>query len=215
MPDRGLGQLLDPEANQLPGKTLPSYAFSQARCTLSFCDGARKIVTTFKDAGEQRLAPLIARLMAQAAKGRQGPAPLATEARTAPEASQPSPPQLLEDWSVRCQALVPVPISRASLRTRGFDHMAAVSQELSRLLGLPLVDALRTRPGSLDQRHLSQDQRSQNQRNRFFTVTSGLPHSVLLADDVLTTGATVNSATEALLSAGAKEVLVLTLARVW
>ena len=72
------------------------------------------------------------------------------------------------------------------------------------------------RPRSRDQRKLTRTQRLANLSGRM-TLLAGatVPDTVILVDDVCTTGATLYSAAEALQSGGAKTVYGLTFARAW
>ena len=150
---------------------------------------ARGIVTGFKDGGERRLGLQIARLMDRAI-----------------------PPS----WKT-ADALTYVPPDKKALRRRGFDHMAIVTSELSRLTGLPLRPLLRKLPTS--------DQRGLERRERFSNMEGAIrplppnpgtppPRRVVLIDDVYTTGATLFAACDALHEAGVREIRCATFARV-
>ena len=111
-------------------------------------------------------------------------------------------------------ALVPIPLHRGRLLRRGYDQAGLLSRALSHATGLPLRSALlrRVRP-TRRQVGLTEAQRTEN-LHQAFAVTAPLPASpLLLVDDVLTTGATAQAASDALRAAGARAVYVLTLAR--
>jgi predicted amidophosphoribosyltransferase len=86
--------------------------------------------------------------------------------------------------------------------------------------GLRINPLLMKRPHE-DQRRLGREGRKRNMRAAFSLkegVESRLPatmRNIILVDDVFTTGATLSAATEVLLAAGAKEVRVVTVCRVW
>lgn len=112
--------------------------------------------------------------------------------------------------------VIPVPLHPARLRTREFNQSLLLADRIARRLGLPLsferLERIReTRP----QTELDRADRAQNVRRAFAVRDSeGLKSCrVLLIDDVLTTGATVNDCARALRRAGAASVTVLTLAR--
>jgi len=112
--------------------------------------------------------------------------------------------------------VVPVPLHPKRRRERGFNQAALLSRDLSRLIAIPccentLVRARDTAP----QVGLSDSERFRNVRQAFRCAHPGdvARKKVLMVDDVMTTGATVCSAGEALLDAGALRVSVLTLAR--
>ncbi len=113
-------------------------------------------------------------------------------------------------------AIVPVPLHRSRQRERGFNQSAVLAGALGRLLGLPVREALllrhrKTRP----QTGLTFAQRRLNVRGAF-AVRAGVTIDklrILLVDDVYTTGATAHACARALRRAGARSVVVLTVAR--
>ena len=105
-------------------------------------------------------------------------------------------------WDV--DALVWVPGRRDDIRRRGFDHARAISQELSRLLGIPSIPALHRTGARRDQAGLGAEQRRANLAGAFRATTT--PPRVAIVDDVMTTGATLSEAGRALRAAGAVRV---------
>lgn len=169
----------------LERKTLP---FSACVCTTVYSAGAARLITTYKDRGEQRLGPIIADLMAQ----------------TIPPA-----------WNRELAAIIAIPSSARALRRRGFDHTEKIANQLSLKTELPSVKAFK-RPCSKDQRALSKRERAANMEERFSLCADfPTPKSVLLIDDVLTTGSTLCAASDALHQAGVEEIRCATFARVW
>ncbi|MBV8881932.1 MAG: ComF family protein [Planctomycetaceae bacterium] len=108
--------------------------------------------------------------------------------------------------------IVPVPMSRWKLLFRGYNAAGLLAERLSRYSGIPVSGTLlrkikRTKP----QAELEREERLRNPQGAY--RSSPVRGSVLLVDDVLTTGATANACTEALLAAGASEVHVGVIAR--
>lgn len=116
----------------------------------------------------------------------------------------------------RPEALVPLPLHRSRLRGRGFDQAFELAKPLARTLCLPLLDdvLLRVRD-TAPQSRLDAPARRRNLR-RAFAVRPGaaLPAHVALVDDVMTTGATLHAAADALLRAGVVRVDAWVCARV-
>lgn len=116
------------------------------------------------------------------------------------------------DW----QAIVPVPLHPVKERERGFNQAERLARHLSRATGLPLnTKALRRVKHTTSQTRLTRAQRADNLRGAF-AVVSGERRSgerLVLVDDVMTTGATLNAAATALRRAGAEAVCAWTLAR--
>ena len=110
--------------------------------------------------------------------------------------------------------LVPVPLHPARLRERGFNQAELLARELARLLDAPLsTGALRrTKDTSSQVATSTRAERLQNVREAFAPTDGVDGATVVLVDDVTTTGATLLAAAQALLSAGAARVYGLTFA---
>ncbi|WP_292016653.1 ComF family protein [Marinobacter sp. HL-58] len=113
----------------------------------------------------------------------------------------------------RPDLLVASPMHPARLRRRGFNQAADIAEQVSKHAGIPWTTRLvtrnrRTRP----QRGLDREQRLANLRG-IFQVNATPPPRLAIIDDVVTTGATARSLTEALIKAGAEDVQVWALAR--
>lgn len=110
--------------------------------------------------------------------------------------------------------VIPVPLHSKRLRKRGFNQSLRLVRTIfpHAPLGMDILTrTLNTKP----QTELSMKERLRNVRNAFETA-SPLPEGVetiLLLDDVYTTGSTVRACAKALKKAGAKEVHVFTVAR--
>lgn len=125
---------------------------------------------------------------------------------------------IAEQWAsalpAGAEALVPVPLSPARERERGFNQAALVAERLGAVLGLPvrprwLRRARPTRPQS----DLSAGERRVNVRDAFTAAPAVAGRHLIVVDDVLTTGATAAECARALKRAGAREVGVLAVAR--
>lgn len=170
-------------------------AFDRARAAMRYGDVARRLVAGFKYADRLHLAPALAQWLARAA------APLLDGAGS---------PGLI----------VPTPLHRRRLVARRFNQSAMLAQGLARLSGVPVaLDALERRRATPPQAAL----RSAAGRRRNVAGAFRVPphrralvegRIILLVDDVLTTGATVEACARALRAAGAARVDATTLARV-
>ena len=110
--------------------------------------------------------------------------------------------------------IVPVPLSRRRLFWRKFNQAAVLAHAIGRRSGLPVATAvLRRRRATRPQVGLTRAQRRANVEGAFAVskrrraLIEG--HNILLIDDVITTGATVNACARALKRAGAARVDVL------
>jgi ComF family protein len=123
--------------------------------------------------------------------------------------------ELLADADV----IVPVPLHRARLWWRRFNQAMALSAVISRLSGVASDPFLLARvKRTQSQVGLTKPQRGENLQGAFRVPDDAKSRlkdkRVLLVDDVITTGATANAASRALLRGGAKAVDVLAFARV-
>lgn len=110
--------------------------------------------------------------------------------------------------------IVPVPLSIKRLRERGFNQSLLIARVLSKELKIPLLmDVLIKKKETPPQVSLSAKERLSNLRNAFEVRGDVKGLRLFLVDDVMTTGATVTECSKQLIKAGAKEVVVLTLAR--
>ena len=159
---------------------------------MEFTEASGRIVRTFKDHGERRLASVIADFMARA---------------------------LPPEWSFDVVTFVPATL--AAYRYRGFDHAGLIASELATRADVPCLQLL-ARPRTRDQRTLGASGRIANLAGSFKPIRNderngrpaATPSRILLVDDVYTTGATLCAATDALRSGGIQEVRCLTFARV-
>jgi ComF family protein len=165
--------------------------FARARAVFRYDAASRHLVLGFKHGDRTHGAPAFGAWLARAA------GPLAAEA----------------------DLVVPVPLHRWRLFRRRYNQAALLAHALGNATGLPCVPDLLTRVlATPSQGRLSRTRRRINVRGAFALAPARAElvkgRRVLLVNDVLTTGATVNSATRCLLRAGAGAVDVLTLARV-
>ncbi|RDJ20832.1 ComF family protein [Bosea caraganae] len=165
--------------------------FQRARAVCRFDGTARELVHKLKYGDRTELALTLGRMMTQAGH------------------------ELLAEAGL----IVPVPLHRTRLWTRRFNQAAALAKVLSERSGVALAPTALTRVKRTKQQvGLTRPQRADNLQGAFKVLPAMKPaiegRRVLLVDDVLTTGATANAAARALLRAGARQVDMLTFARV-
>jgi len=125
---------------------------------------------------------------------------------------------LLRDWE-RCRfpvdMVVAVPLHPQRQKERGYNQSHLLAMEFGRATGIPVAkDALRRTRHTLPQVTLTAAERWQNVQGAFQGEPSALAgKSVLLIDDVCTTGATLEACARAALDAGARTVWAMTLCR--
>ena len=113
--------------------------------------------------------------------------------------------------AVEIDSVVPVPLSAARLRTRGYNHAAEVARHLlPGKLDLALCERSRDTPPQMD---LPFAERRRNVRGAFRCTRALAGASVAVVDDVMTTGATLNELARTLKGAGAARVVNWVVAR--
>ncbi|MCS6967024.1 MAG: ComF family protein [Cytophagales bacterium] len=126
--------------------------------------------------------------------------------------------QLLQtDINSQFDCLVPVPLHRQRLKQRGYNQAACFAQGISQVVGLPLREDLVARiKMTSSQVGMDKQQRLQNIADAF-EVTAKEQVSqlrILLVDDIVTTGATIEACAMPLVKAGCQKIGVLALANV-
>jgi len=117
------------------------------------------------------------------------------------------------NWKV--EILIPVPLGHSRLRERGYNQVALVTRPLSYELGIEYAPhGLKKVKDTRTQVGLNVAQRRENVREAYQADPSVVNRrSVLIVDDVATTGSTIESCTHALILAGAAEVYAISIAR--
>lgn len=121
----------------------------------------------------------------------------------------------LKNEGLKIHAIVPVPIHENKLLERGFNQSYLIARELGKRTGRPVVDCLVRTRDTTAQYNLDRAQRHMNILDAF---SVGLMYnidkykSILLVDDVYTTGSTSDECSRILKQAGADKVYVVTAA---
>jgi ComF family protein len=167
-------------------------AYDRARAALRYDDGARRLILAFKHADRTDTGPAFGVWLARAGA------------------------ELLAD----AELIAPVPLHRWRLLQRGYNQAAILARALARESGLRLI------PDLLQRQRATRSQQGLSGQARLDNVTAGAfrvhpwhrrrveDRLVLLVDDVLTTGATASACARVLRRGGARQVDLLTLARV-
>ena len=166
--------------------------YETARAAIAYDDTSKSMVLKFKHADQLYLAPTFAFWMKRAA------------------------PEWLSDENA---ILVPVPLHRHRLFMRRYNQSALLAQALGRQNGTAvLLDGLRRHRATQPQGAMTREQRFRNVSGAFRVPQKAKEKingkTVILVDDVQTTGATLSACAKVLQAAGAGKVRVLTLMRV-
>ncbi len=166
-------------------------AYDRARAAVRYDEVARALVHGFRYGDRLDLAPMMGRWMARAGH------------------------EVLQD----ADGLVPVPLHWRRLWARRFNQSAALCGAISEVSGVAVLHEALNRVRATEQQvGLSKDQRTANVQGAFKVLPARKAdvkgRRLILVDDVLTSGATVDTCAKALLRAGAAHVDVLVFARV-
>jgi ComF family protein len=165
-----------------------AFAFSRVRAALRYTGDVRRLVHAFKFDYQSGLAPRLAQPLLAAWQRLDFPAGL----------------------------IVPVPLTGMHRRQRGFNQSALLARELSHASNVPVVEALQRRHAHGRQaQSRSALERWRNVEDAFAPARGAnvAGKSIVLVDDIITTGATLDACARALLAAGAAGVAAVTLAR--
>lgn len=110
--------------------------------------------------------------------------------------------------------VVPVPMHPSKLRARGYNQAELLARRFARSKGLSFRrDLLHKTRDNRTQSQLPKSERAANVRGAFAASERAHGHSILLIDDICTTGETLRACAAALRKAGAARVCALTVAR--
>jgi len=189
------GRHLDSQAiekNTCPScsKCKANFYFDRAFSPCTYTGSIKKLIHEFKYSGKDYLGKPLGKLMQT----------------------------FIRDYQLPIQHLdfiIPIPLHRSRQREREFNQAEILSQEVAREFDKQvLTDALIRVKRTQTQTELTFRERCQNVEESFAVTKPELikDTNLLLIDDVLTTGATSNEAAKCLKSAGARKILLLTLA---
>ena len=161
--------------------------FQQMRSAFVYEGVARDAVIALKFRGLSSIAPLMAAMMAER----------------------------ILDWGPPVDIIAHVPLASRRKKERGYDQAGLLAKELSKHLKLPheprALKRIRHTVSQVDQP--DEDARRRNVADAFSAGSRSVEGSVLLVDDVVTTGSTLDACAEVLASGGGGPVYALTFAR--
>ncbi len=120
--------------------------------------------------------------------------------------------RLVNELGWRPDLLVPVPLHRSRLRSRGYNQSAKIAAVVESSLAIPYGSVIVRTRATVSQVGLDADGRRENVLGAFGCSHDLRDLAVLLIDDVVTTGATLDACAEACRNAGAAEVWAATVA---
>lgn len=117
----------------------------------------------------------------------------------------------VERW--KPEVLIPIPVHPARYRSRGFNQADELARRLTELWGIPTETGLLLRKKrTVAQKKLTPEERLKNLQKAFAAADrqDQMPRTVLLIDDIYTTGSTMEACSRVLLASGVEKVYFLT-----
>lgn len=116
------------------------------------------------------------------------------------------------NWPV--EMIIPVPLGRQRHKERGYNQVGMIARPLAMALEIKYApNGLMRSRETRSQVGLTRQERKENVHGAFAAGTGVKSKTILLMDDVSTTGSTLSSGAQALINAGAGDVYALTVAR--
>ena len=163
------------------------HVYDEGRAALVYDEYMSKSIYRFKYNGKREFAGFYGRIMYERLAG------------------------MIRSWKI--DVIVPVPVHISKLRKRGYNQAYLLAKELSKRLKIPVNDRLVLRSAATAvQKELGAKER-QNNLKKAFNVTQNVVEldTVLIVDDIYTTGATIDAVARCLKGAGVKNVYFVSL----
>jgi ComF family protein len=122
--------------------------------------------------------------------------------------------KISEEFSDHIDAVTFIPMTRRKERERGFNQAKLLAGAFAKHFHLPLIEALKKTRETRPQASLKSNERLTNLEAAFQLASPPECANIVLIDDVVTTGTTVETASKALREGGYEKIFVVTLARV-
>ena len=123
---------------------------------------------------------------------------------------------LIKDKKIRgADFIIPVPLHKVKKRSRGFNQSELLARKISQISGISVIDNVFIRKRYTENQSLLPiDERAKNVEGAFELINSDILQgkNLVLVDDIITTGSTVNECIKVLMEAGSGSVTALTAA---
>lgn len=162
-----------------------SLYFDRAISCIEYCDKSKVLVLSLKYYGNTYMSKYIAQVMRDK----------------------------LEFEQLSADYIIPVPLHKKRMRTRGFNQAEKIASYLSEYTNIPTIDCVKRNRNTKRLYALNKFQREKELKNAF-EVKDGseeiIGKKIILVDDIFTTGTTVNEISKKLKIYGVDEIIVLT-----
>ncbi|MGL6105556.1 MAG: ComF family protein [Romboutsia sp.] len=163
-----------------------SFYFDKAISCIEYTDISKKIIFKFKYKNSTYISRYIASIMKEK----------------------------LELENLKFEYILFVPLHKKRLRKRGFNQTQKIAKDLSKLINTPVLDKIERKIYTKKLFKLSKEQRYKELKNTFILKDKEQElknKNILIVDDILTTGSTVNEISKILKLNGVNKVFVITL----
>ena len=162
-----------------------NFYFDRAISCIEYCDKSKVLVLSLKYYGNTYMSRYIAQVMRDK----------------------------LEFEQISADYIIPVPLHKKRMRTRGFNQAEKIASYLSDYTKIPIIDCIKRNRNTKRLYALNKFQREKELKNAF-EVKDGseeiIGKKIILVDDIFTTGTTVNEISKKLKIYGVDEIIVLT-----
>ena len=162
-----------------------NFYFDRAISCIEYCDKSKVLVLSLKYYGNTYMSRYIAQVMRDK----------------------------LEFEQISANYIIPVPLHKKRMRTRGFNQAEKIASYLSDYTKIPIIDCIKRNRNTKRLYALNKFQREKELKNAF-EVKGGsekiIGKRIILVDDIFTTGTTVNEISKKLKIYGVDEIIVLT-----
>ena len=162
-----------------------NFYFDRAISCIEYCDKSKVLVLSLKYYGNTYMSRYIAQVMRDK----------------------------LEFEQLSADYIIPVPLHKKRMRTRGFNQAEKIASYLSDYTEIPIIDCIKRNRNTKRLYALNKFQREKELKNAF-EVKDGneeiIGKKIILVDDIFTTGTTVNEISKKLKIYGVDEIIVLT-----
>ena len=162
-----------------------NFYFDRAISCIEYCDKSKVLVLSLKYYGNTYMSRYIAQVMRDK----------------------------LEFEQISADYIIPVPLHKKRMRTRGFNQAEKIASYLSDYTEIPIIDCIKRNRNTKRLYALNKFQREKELKNAFEVKEDSeeiIGKKIILVDDIFTTGTTVNEISKKLKIYGVDEIIVLT-----
>ena len=162
-----------------------NFYFDRAISCIEYCDKSKVLVLSLKYYGNTYMSRYIAQVMRDK----------------------------LEFEQLSADYVIPVPLHKKRMRTRGFNQAEKIASYLSDYTKIPIIDCIKRNRNTKRLYALNKFQREKELKNAFEVKEDSeeiIGKKIILVDDIFTTGTTVNEISKKLKIYGVDEIIVLT-----